>query len=69
MSVRHFFELICDRCKTRFEDIHERALFTPGQVRAAAKKAGWKRSRAGVINFHNNDVDLCASCSGEGGAA
>ena len=66
MSIVHYFELICDHCDQRFEDMHERALLTPAEVRANAKKAGWTHERPSRIHVHNKPVDLCPGCNSKG---
>jgi 2-iminoacetate synthase ThiH len=63
MAITHYFELTCDHCQESFEDMHERAVITPAEVRAHAKKQGWSRERPCRTRLHDVPVDLCPHCN------
>jgi hypothetical protein len=54
------FELRCDDCRERFEDLHDGAIFTHAEVRLAANMRGWVRRKT-----HNGLHDYCPQCKGK----
>jgi hypothetical protein len=57
--IVQIFELRCDDCKERFEDLHDFALVSHADVRAEAKKRGWVRRVEG-----EDRKDYCPQCKG-----
>jgi hypothetical protein len=61
--IVQIFELRCNGCKERFEDLHDSAIVSHAEVRAEAKKRGWARKRE---TFGAQDlIDLCPECKGK----
>jgi hypothetical protein len=62
--IVQIFELRCDDCKDRFEDLFDFSLVSHSDVRAEARKRGWKRLRV-PGKFGDDLQDFCAQCKGK----
>ncbi len=60
--IVQIFELRCNDCNERFEDLFDFAIFSHADVRAEAKKRGWARKR----DPRTGDLqDFCPQCKGK----
>jgi hypothetical protein len=59
--IVQIFELRCNDCNERFEDLFDFALTSHAEARAEAKKRGWVRRR----DARTGDLqDFCTHCKG-----
>ena len=63
--IVQLFELRCDDCKERFEDLHDSAEVSPASVRAEAKKRGWVRRTERIYAGPSQLCDFCPQCKGK----
>jgi hypothetical protein len=61
--IIQIFELKCDDCGERFEDLHIMPEETPAGVRREARKRGWVR-RMKETMYSEAGKDYCPQCKG-----